>query len=72
MPVDYALIVNLRIDREARDLKVYEELVPISDSLRTAAIEKRDMALKIVDDGIDPGKPEYCSTDCPYYEICNK
>jgi len=53
-------------------LKVYEELVPVSDSLRTATIEKRDMALKIVDDGIDPGKPEYCSTDCPYYEVCNK
>jgi len=72
IPVDYGLILNPRINREARDLKVYEELVPISDSLRIATIEKRDTALKIVDDGIDPGKPGYCSTDCPYYEICNK
>jgi len=72
IPVDYALLLNPRIDREARDLKVYEELVPISDSLRTATIEKRDLALKIVDDGVDPGKPEYCDINCPYYEICNK
>jgi CRISPR-associated protein Csa1 len=71
-PVDYALILNLRLDKEAKDMKVYEELVPISDSLRTATIERRDVALKIVDDGIDPGKPDSCSKDCPYYEACNR
>lgn len=72
MPVDYALILNLMVDRNAEDMKVYEELVPISDSLRTTTIERRDAALKIVDDGVDPGKPDICSSNCPYYEVCNK
>jgi CRISPR-associated protein Csa1 len=72
VPVDYVLLLNLRINKDATDLKVYEELVAISDSLRTATIEKRDNALKIVDDAVDPGKPEVCSKDCPFYEVCNK
>lgn len=71
IPVDYALILNIRLDK-AMDIKVYEELIPISDSLRAATIEKRDLALKIVDEGIDPGKPEYCNINCPYYEACNQ
>ncbi|MGQ9461368.1 MAG: type I-A CRISPR-associated protein Cas4/Csa1 [Candidatus Bathyarchaeaceae archaeon] len=72
IPVDYALILNLKINRDATDIKVYEELVAISDSLRMATIERRDGALKIIDDGIDPGKPDRCNTECPYYETCNQ
>lgn len=72
VPIDYTLLINLRMNSDATDLKVYEELVAISDSLRTATIEKRDNALKIIDDAVDPGKPEVCSKDCPFYEVCNK
>jgi CRISPR-associated protein Csa1 len=72
IPVDYALILNLKLDKEAEDIKVYEELVPITDSLRTMMIERRDSALRIIDENVDPGKPDYCSRECPYYEVCSK
>jgi len=70
VPVDYALIINLRFDRSWRDFKVYERIVRVSDALRDEFIERRDRVMRIVEEGIDPGLPRRCSPYCPYIGVC--
>ena len=70
VPVDYALIVNLRFDRSWRDFKIYEHIVRISDALRDEFLERRDKVMRIVEEGIDPGLPRRCDPNCPYIGVC--
>jgi CRISPR-associated protein Csa1 len=69
VPVNYSLIVYIDVDEKGR-LKRSEKVVMLSDQLRSEVIEKRDMALKIVDEGFDPGLPERCDRFCPYLRVC--
>jgi len=71
-PINHAILINIKIDEKRKDMKYYEKLVSISDSLRQQFIDLRDHLAKIVNDQIDPGKPKNCPTDCPYFKICNK
>ncbi|MGB9730224.1 MAG: type I-A CRISPR-associated protein Cas4/Csa1 [Thermoprotei archaeon] len=72
IPINYAILVNIKIDERRRDIKYYEKLVAISDSLRQQFIDLRDSLAKIVSDQIDPGKPKSCPVDCPYFKVCNE
>jgi len=70
IPVNYALLVNLRFDRNYNSFKVYERPVPIGDALRQRFVELRDELTRIVEEGTDPGLPEECDPECPYLRYC--
>jgi len=70
VPVNYALMVNIRFDNEWRSFKSYEKVVPISDELRQRFIERRDAVMRIVAEEVDPGVPDRCNPFCPYLEEC--
>ncbi|MBS7623800.1 type I-A CRISPR-associated protein Cas4/Csa1 [Candidatus Bathyarchaeota archaeon] len=70
IPQNFGVILYLRLNQDGGDFKVYERLVQFSDKLRTEFIEKRDRALTILEQGIDPGLPPECSLHCPYIRFC--
>ncbi|RLF14411.1 MAG: type I-A CRISPR-associated protein Cas4/Csa1 [Thermoprotei archaeon] len=70
IPVNYALLVSLKFNRDYSDLLVYEKPVLISDQLRQSFIDRRDQLAKMVEEGVDPGMPERCDPDCPYLHVC--
>ncbi|PCN49932.1 type I-A CRISPR-associated protein Cas4/Csa1 [Candidatus Geothermarchaeota archaeon ex4572_27] len=70
VPVNYALMVLVRFNRDYSDFTVYERPTLISDGLRQSFIERRDQLAKIVEEGIDPGMPSRCDPDCPYLHVC--
>jgi len=72
VPINHGVVVLVRIDASKGDLKVYERLVRISDSLRQAFIDKRDGYARIVEESIDPGKAKSCDPDCPYLHVCQE
>jgi CRISPR-associated protein Csa1 len=69
VPVNHSLTVYVEID-EGGGLRRRERIVTISDQLRSEVIEKRDLALKIVDESFDPGFPVKCDKFCPYLKVC--
>lgn len=71
IPIDYAVIVEVRFDKGLKDLKIYERYIQISDELRERFIEKRDQAMRMVVEEIDPGIPDRCSNDCPFLGVCS-
>ncbi|MEM2498244.1 MAG: type I-A CRISPR-associated protein Cas4/Csa1, partial [Candidatus Nezhaarchaeales archaeon] len=68
VPIDYAVLVNVKVHGD--DFKVYEKVLPVSDEVRQRFVEKRDALAKIVEEGLDPGKPPRCNPDCPFLEAC--
>jgi len=70
VPINYAVIINLRFSRGWRVFRIYEHIVLMSDALRSEFIERRDNVMRIVDEGIDPGMPERCDLLCPYIRVC--
>ena len=70
IPVNYAVLVNVRFNKDYTSFKVYEKPVLISDSLRQEFIDKRDQLARIVEEELDPGKPEKCDPECPYIKYC--
>lgn len=70
VPVNYALLVSLRFNRDYSDYVVYEKPVLISDQLRQSFIDRRDQLARVVEEGLDPGMPEHCDPDCPYLHVC--
>ena len=72
VPINHGVVVLVRIDASKGDLKVYERLVRISDSLRQAFIDKRDGYARIIEDSVDPGKAKSCDPDCPYLHVCRE
>lgn len=71
IPVNYAVLVNVKFNRDYTRFKVYEKPVLISDSLRQEFVEKRDELAAIVEEERDPGKPEKCDPECPYIKYCS-
>ncbi len=67
--VNHAVI--LYIEFSGRDVKTYEHFVVIDDGLRLELIERRDMLLRVVSEGFDPGLPERCDPSCPYLRTCH-
>jgi len=72
VPINYGIIVMVRINLSKRDLKIYERIVRISDNLRQAFIDRRDGYARIIEDSIDPGKAKNCNPDCPYLYVCRE
>ena len=72
IPVNHAVLVNVRFSKDYSSFRVYEKIVPISDSLRQEFIDLRDKLSRIVEEGIDPGFPSECDPECPYYSFCVK
>lgn len=70
VPINYGVITLLRLNLRARDVKIYEKIVRIDDSLRQAFIDKRDFHAKIIEETVDPGRAKECSSDCPYLHVC--
>jgi len=44
----------------------------IDDELRQWFIEERDTKMQMIENEMDPGMPENCSTYCPYYSTCRE
>jgi CRISPR-associated protein Csa1 len=72
VPQNFGVVLYLRFDHDGNDFKVYEETVQFSDRLRTTFIERRDRALTLLDEGVDPGPPPECSLHCPYLKVCKR
>jgi len=71
VPVNYAVLINLRFDRNYDSFKIYERAVPIGDALRQRFVEVRDGLTRIVEEREDPGLPERCDPECPYFRYCS-
>jgi len=72
IPVNHAVLVNVRFSRDYGSFKVYEKIVPISDSLRQEFIDLRDKLARVVEEQLDPGFPDKCDPECPYFKYCSK
>ena len=70
IPINYAVLSEVRFDEKLQGLKVYERHVLISDALRERFIERRDSAMRMIEEGLDPGMPDKCSEDCPFLGVC--
>jgi CRISPR-associated protein, Csa1 family len=70
IPIDAGLLLNVVFENDFSSFKVYEKNIIISESLRTRLIEERDEFIKIVENEIDPGLPEFCDPKCPYLKFC--
>ena len=68
-PVDLGCITYIRF--KDNQIRVKREFHHISDELRQWFIEERDRKMRMVEDEIDPGKPEECYQTCPYLELCS-
>lgn len=68
MPIDIGCIVYPTF--VAGQLRLERDFHRIDDELRQWFVEARDERMRIVEEGIDPGKPAECASDCPYASFC--
>lgn len=68
-PVDLGCIVYVRF--KDNQVRLKRDFHHISDELRQWFIEERDKKMRMVENEIDPGKPEKCYETCPYFETCS-
>ncbi|GIU72002.1 MAG: type I-A CRISPR-associated protein Cas4/Csa1 [Candidatus Nitrosocaldaceae archaeon] len=68
IPINHSIILYAYFD--GKQFHFNEKIVAISDNLRSEVIEKRDLALKVIDEHYDPGFPDKCDRYCPYLEVC--
>lgn len=67
-PIDIGCITYVHFkDNQVRLRRSFHH---ISDELRQWFIEERDKKMKMIDDEMDPGKPEQCYDICPYLDVC--
>jgi len=69
-PVDVGCIVYCWMDQGTAPTVNYD-VHTIDEPLRQEFIELRDQAMKVVYDERDPGLPNQCYEDCPYWEYCH-
>ena len=69
MPIDIGCVVYPSFDGDS--LRLERDFHRIDDELRQWFVEARDERMRLVEEGIDPGKPGTCAPDCPYAELCN-
>jgi len=67
-PVDLGCIVYVRFKNN--QIRVKRDFHHISDELRQWFIEERDRKIRLIQDEIDPGRPDECYEACPYKDIC--
>jgi CRISPR-associated protein Csa1 len=71
IPINYAVLLEIKLDEKLQNFNFYEKYVLISDEIRERFIERRDAIMRIIEEKIDPGKPEKCPEDCPFLEVCS-
>lgn len=69
-PIDTGCIIYCSFDKSGEPTFEYETFM-IDDNIRRDFIETRNTIMEIVEERRDPGLPETCYDDCPYYQICN-
>ncbi|MGQ9682594.1 MAG: type I-A CRISPR-associated protein Cas4/Csa1 [Anaerolineae bacterium] len=68
MPIDIGCVVYPSfVDGQ---LGLERDFHRIDDELRQWFVEARDERMRLVEEGIDPGKPDACAPDCPYASFC--
>ena len=68
MPIDIGCVVYPSfVDGQ---LRLERDFHRIDDELRQWFVEARDERMRLVEEGIDPGKPAACAPDCPYATFC--
>ena len=72
IPVNYAILLNVRFSDDGSVYHVYERHVLISDALRQKFVEERDKLMQIIDSKMDPGKPSHCDPHCPFLNVCRE
>ena len=68
MPIDIGCVVYAAFD--GRQLHLERDFHRIDDELRQWFVEARDERMRLVEEGIDPGRPATCPADCPHAAIC--
>jgi CRISPR-associated protein Csa1 len=68
MPIDIGCVVYVSFEEGA--LRLERDFHRLDDELRQWFIEARDERMRLVEEGIDPGRPADCPEDCPYAELC--
>jgi CRISPR-associated protein Csa1 len=69
IPIDFGYLCYVNVDE--KEVKSNCKLIQISNSLRSEFLDKRDKALEIMDNVIDPGIANDCEKECPYYKVCH-
>ncbi len=69
-PVDIGCIIYVRF--KDNQIRLKREFHHISDELRQWFIEERDKKMRMIDDEMDPGKPDSCYNICPYLDVCGQ
>ncbi len=69
-PVDVGCIVYCHFGKELPPSIDYD-VHNLEEPLRQELLEIRDMAMKLIFDARDPGLPEKCYEDCPYWDECH-
>lgn len=70
MPIDIGCVVYPSFDGDR--LRLERDFHRIDDELRQWFVEARDERMRLVEEGIDPGRPATCAEDCPYEQLCAK
>ncbi len=66
-PVDVGVVVYLDMGEGPQ---VRREFRVMDEALRREFIEERNRKMRIIYTEEDPGLPDHCPTDCPFYEYC--
>ncbi|MCD6348611.1 MAG: type I-A CRISPR-associated protein Cas4/Csa1 [Candidatus Korarchaeota archaeon] len=66
-PVDVGVVVYLDMEN---GLQVHREIRVMDEALRREFVEERNRKMRIVYSEEDPGLPDHCPADCPFYEYC--
>ncbi|MDI7276804.1 MAG: type I-A CRISPR-associated protein Cas4/Csa1 [Anaerolineae bacterium] len=68
MPIDIGCVVYASFEGGA--LRLERDFHRLDDELRQWFIEARDERMRLVEEGIDPGRAADCAPDCPYARLC--
>jgi len=68
-PINVGCVVYVRFQGER--VLIERDFHRIDDELRSWFIESRDERMRMVEEGIDPGRMEECYEQCPYWEGCH-
>ncbi len=69
-PIDIGCVVHASF-HDSR-LRIERDFHRIDDDLRQSFVEARDERMRLVEEGIDPGRPHTCAEDCPYAPLCSR
>ncbi len=69
-PVDIGCIIYCQFGRELPPKIVYD-IHTIDEPVRQEFLEHRDQAMRMLFEERDPGLPEKCYEDCPYWDVCH-